>query len=220
MIDFIVLDLDDTIYPEFDYVKSGFFEIVKHYVHSQEEQSAHFLEMVEVYQSGSNAILYLFEKLGMDQSNLNKALEIYRNHPPSIELPATSKSFFNQIRTKGIRTGLITDGRSVTQRNKLKALGIEDQFDLMVISEEFGSEKPSRANYSIFEKEYPTSNFCYVGDNTKKDFISPSQMGWSTFCVRDSGKNIHNQRLEFLPEETILVDNLVNVMNYVCREEK
>ena len=62
--------------------------------------------------------------------------------------------YFLHLRRKNIRLGIISDGRSRTQRNKLRALGL-DWIEDVVISEEFGSEKPCEANYLYFEKKYP-----------------------------------------------------------------
>lgn len=55
------------------------------------------------------------------------------------------------LKQKGYKLGLITDGFSITQGNKLKALDIENLFDIIVISEEFGSKKPDLRNYELFE---------------------------------------------------------------------
>ena len=96
--------------------------------------------------------------------------------------------------------GIITDGRSVTQRNKIEALGLEDTFDDIIISEEFGSSKPSEENYLYFEKKYGNSNFTYIGDNTVKDFVTPNSLGWNTLCLLDDGNNIHKQNLDLNPD--------------------
>ena len=104
----------------------------------------------------------------------------------------------NTLKEDGCILGLISDGRSVQQRNKFNALGLNRWINNndVVISEEFGSEKPSLANYEYFMKRYPNAEFTYVGDNPKKDFFAPNQLGWNTVCLLDNGENIHKQTFE------------------------
>ena len=62
--------------------------------------------------------------------------------------------------------GIITDGYSIPQRNKFCALQL-DRFikeDDLIISEEFGTEKPSKKNYLFFQHKYVNADFVYVGD--------------------------------------------------------
>ena len=103
------------------------------------------------------------------------------------------------LKNQGVRIGLITDGCSVQQRNKIEALGLRrwiEEEDI-IISEEFGSGKPALANFEYFMKRYPECHdFTYVGDNLKKDFIAPNALGWQTVCLKDDGRNIHRQRVD------------------------
>ena len=61
-----------------------------------------------------------------------------------------TKHLLDVLKEKNIPAGLITDGRSVTQRNKLKSLGLLNYFKEVIISEEFGSEKPGLKELSFF----------------------------------------------------------------------
>jgi putative hydrolase of the HAD superfamily len=96
--------------------------------------------------------------------------------------------------------GILTDGRSLTQRNKIAALGLEAWINDIVISEEFGSAKPDERNYRHFEQRFPTAQYVYVGNDVAKDFIAPNRLGWLTVCVRDNGGHIHPQDTSRLAE--------------------
>jgi putative hydrolase of the HAD superfamily len=209
--DFIVLDLDDTIYPEQDFVKSGFNYLAYHYSCNYEVDNLTEL-MLREWKQGGDAISYLFETLKIENPPIQEALSIYRTHLPKIKLDSLTFSFFEQLDILKVRLGLISDGRSITQRNKLRALGIESKFDKIVISEEFGSEKPNIRNFEVFISEYPDSNFCYIGDNTNKDFDSPDKLGWYTFCLISSGHNIHFQDFSNLPSRTKKISKLSDVL--------
>ena len=151
--------------------------------------------MLLAYKEGQNAFERLNAFLGINLP-ISQYLQIYRMHKPNIRLSKSAVSALNSLKSPECIIGLITDGRSVQQRNKVEALGlnrwiIDEDF---LISEEFGSEKPTSANYEYFMKRYPESDeFMYVGDNLKKDFIAPNALGWQTVCLKDDGRNIHKQ---------------------------
>jgi len=46
------------------------------------------------------------------------------------------------IRKEGYRIGIIANGDNAGARNIIKATGLQDYFDAMIISEEVGIEKP------------------------------------------------------------------------------
>ena len=122
----------------------------------------------------------------------------------------------NELKHRGITLGLITDGRSISQRNKIKALGLDRWFDNenIIISEETQSEKIEEPNFRHFVKKYRGAEFTYVGDNPKKDFIVPNRLGWKTVMLKDDGRNIHKQEAvpaENLPQITITgIDELLD----------
>ena len=53
----------------------------------------------------------------------------------------------------------------------------------------------------------PKKCYTYIGDNIIKDFISPNALGWRTICLKDDGRNIHQQDFglaeEYLPKITV-----------------
>jgi putative hydrolase of the HAD superfamily len=63
------------------------------------------------------------------------------------------------LKANGYKLGLITDGRSIQQRN-IKALNIEKYFEYILISEEFGTETP----LIFFVELFGESSFFYVAD--------------------------------------------------------
>lgn len=190
---FFIFDLDDTLYPEMDYLASAYKEIA---AFLEKFLGRNILqEMLEMYHAKKN----VFEWLVSEYSNfiptlsLPLLLRMYREHEPDLRLANDVRNFLDSLAANGIPAGLITDGRSVSQRNKLKALGLADYFKDIIISEEFGSEKPDPRNYEYFVSKYPNASFCFVGDNLKKDFIVPHRLQWLTICIKDAGKNIHRQ---------------------------
>lgn len=190
-----VFDLDDTLYSERDFEKSGiefvynFFEI-KH------------IDLGSILKNRKNWVAQIINGSN-NQITSQMVLDIYRNHLPTIQLYKDSKIFLEKLRSQGNEMSLITDGRSITQRNKLRALGIESYFKNIVISEEVNSEKPSEYNFrKVMNNKHP-GNYIYIADNPNKDFITPNKLGWTSICLLDRGQNVHKQNFnissEFLP---------------------
>ncbi|MGZ5190297.1 MAG: HAD family hydrolase [Flavisolibacter sp.] len=190
---FFVFDLDDTIFQEIDYLKSGYLSIstkLREFIDADI-----FPEMMEKYQNKENVFEWIVKhhQGSIPHLSMHWLLKEYREHLPTIDLSGRNAAFLQQLRQLNVPMGLITDGRSITQRNKLKALGIEGYFTDIIISEEFGSVKPDQRNYLYFEHKYPGMHFYFLGDNTTKDFIVPKQLGWTTICIKNSGNHIHTQ---------------------------
>lgn len=198
----ICFDLDDTLYKEIDFLKSAYKEIATVAGHPDAVQ-----QMLDWYYAKENAFQKLIDTYGLSIT-VADCLNIYRNHYPDISLDDGVKGYLIDLKEAGAKLGLISDGRSLTQRNKIKALGLEALFDIEVISEEFGSEKPNKRNYQVVMDRFPErKRFLYVGDNPKKDFFAPNQLGWMTFCLKNDERNIHQQVFtipkEYLPHYVI-----------------
>ena len=209
----VCFDLDDTLYKEIDFLKSAYQEIAGYAAGQCTGCSDSvtilalkaYNRMLDAYSGGRNAFEELNNFLGISLP-ASDYLQIYRNHKPKVELSEDAVRTLDCLKEQGARMGVITDGRSVQQRNKVEALGLGrwmEQEDI-VISEEFGSEKPNLANYTYFMKRYPQCHdFTYVGDNLKKDFIAPNRLGWHTVCLKDDGRNIHKQQVEIAEREAL-----------------
>ncbi len=199
----IIFDLDDTLYKEVSFVKSGFRAIAKSL-----GVPACADELLSSWAKGENAFERLLQKYSL-HFTVAELLKIYREHYPEIELDSSTILTLDTLVANGKVLGIITDGRSQTQRNKIKALGLTRWIsdDNIIISEEFGSIKPDARNYQYFMTKYPGKTYSYIGDNTLKDFIAPKVLGWQTICVKDNGQNIHPQNFdvseEYLPIITI-----------------
>ena len=190
-----VFDLDDTLYSERDFEKSGIEFVYKNF-------NIEHIELETILNNRKNWIEKIIDGSN-NQITLQMVLDIYRNHFPTIQLYNDAKVFLEKLHSQGIEMSLITDGRSITQRNKLRALGIETFFKNIVISEEVNSEKPSEYNFRMVMDNKIAENYIYIADNPKKDFITPNKLGWTSVCLLDRGQNVHKQNFnissEYLP---------------------
>lgn len=185
-----VFDLDDTLYQEYSFLESSFRSISSYYVNFD---SCIFEKMIDQYAHQKDVFSFLLDSWPEVISSKQDLIQLYRNHVPKIELFPGVWDFLSKIKTINSKIGLLTDGRSITQRNKIDALGLNGFFDKVIISEEFGTAKPDMSNYIAFSELNPEGNFFYFGDNLSKDFVTPNSLGWETICILDNGKNIHKQ---------------------------
>lgn len=208
---FFIFDFDDTLFSEVDFLKSAYRHIASKLPVST--NGSIYEEMLRRYEKKENVFKWLADQYLeiMPPVTVEWLLKEYREHLPVIKLSVETGLFLKKLADLSIPAGLITDGRSITQRNKLKALGLENYFADIIISEEFGSEKPDERNYLYFSSKYPGREFYFFGDNTKKDFIVPARLGWSTVCLKDAGTNIHKQDLNTQPVPDFIIGSFKEV---------
>jgi len=192
MITTVVFDLDDTLYDEIDYCRSGFAAVADYLGAIPDNPSSEsiFEALWQQFTAGNRTRTFnaALEKLGLPcQDNLIEELvSVYRNHKPTITLPAESRETLHKLSRKYI-LGLLTDGYLPAQRLKVEALGIEQFFRCIIYTEQLGREfwKPSPAGFqklldSIGQRP---ENMVYVADNALKDFIAPNRLGAVTIQI-------------------------------------
>jgi len=190
----VVFDLDDTLYGELDYVHSA-FDFVGQLVAQLYGLTASATELRRLHADGDPAPLQTY---WLDQALPAEALAdciaAMRAHRPNITLRDGAKALIGALDSSGIHWCILTDGRSVTQRQKIMALGLDRKASGIYISQERGVAKPAPAAFTQIEHDFSDIvQFFYVADNPAKDFSSPNELGWMTIMLRDNGSNIHKQ---------------------------
>lgn len=197
----VVFDLDDTLYPEADYVDSGV-----RYVCAQIE----VLYGQEIYMNVKKALerdprvdwlAFACEHARLPSTAKDSLLWMYRLHIPEIRLSTSCKEALKTIRSATRAIAVLTDGRSVTQRLKLKALGVSDW--PAYISEDYGAPKPSPDRFKAVQEDYPAQHYVYIADNVQKDFLGCNPLGWIGIGMRANDRNLHSQVSEGLPESAL-----------------
>jgi len=176
----IVFDLDDTLYDEIDFVKSGFKEVAKYL--ADEKYNDFMIDLF--YKEGSGKIFdRLIKKFNLDV-NLQKLIEIYKFHYPNIFLPKESKELLDF--SKSFKTALISDGHYIMQKNKYKKLKLQNYINFPIFTDFFHTKKPDVIPFKMVMDKYKTEKkFIYVSDNPKKDFIAPNKLGWITIRFKN-----------------------------------
>ena len=136
----LVLDLDDTLYSELNYLKSAYHRIASEL---SDNNSQLYELMLSKYINSEDVFSFLVTEYNVE---LQYLLDLYRYHIPNIQLYPNVDKVLNYFSENG-EIAIVTDGRSKTQRNKIRALGLMHILTTIVISEELKTEKPCRSNF-------------------------------------------------------------------------
>lgn len=192
-VDGVVFDLDDTLYSEKEYVRSGYCAVAAAF-----PQIEHMVEKLwGAFEQKLPAIDVVLAAEGLNTlEHKAAALAIYRTHQPKIVLYPGVRDLLQRLK-KTKRLGMITDGRSEGQRAKLSALGIESLFDKVIITDELGGteyRKPNEKAFRVMQQALgmPFERMVYIGDNTKKDFIAPEKLGMQTIWFANT-EGLYNE---------------------------
>lgn len=183
----VIFDLDDTLYSEKEYVKSGYHEVSMLLPMISDAE----MKLWSAFENHQNAIDTVLGDAGVYSADLKrKCLNAYRfQSNPDIHLYEGVEEMLAELR-KTLKIGIITDGRPEGQRAKVKALGLQGKVDEIIITDELGGveyRKPcERAFVLMHEKlDAPFNQMVYVGDNTKKDFIAPDKLGMRSIWFKN-----------------------------------
>ena len=112
---------------------------------------------------------------------------VYREHAPAIRPHVETVPVLAELRARGHRLALLSDGWADVQRRKLAALGLAELFEEVVITDELGREawKPSTVGFErILTAQGVTGEAAiYVSDNPHKDFAGPHRLGMRTVRI-------------------------------------
>lgn len=181
----VIFDLDDTLYSEKDYVQSG-YQAVAAYLNDDEAAE----KLWAYFEQGLPAIdAYLKETNQMDRKV--DCLQVYREHIPDIKPYNGVFEIISEMKEKGIKVGIITDGRVDGQKKKLAALGLDTLVDDIIITDALGGvqfRKPNDISFRIMQNKWriPFEQLIYVGDNPNKDFQAPKQLGMKAVYFHNS----------------------------------
>jgi len=197
MITTVIFDLDDTLYDEIDFCRSGFRAVARSVAALSDycPEDRVFDAIWQCFINGNRRST--FDRalanlgIGFDPSLIARLVEIYRTHVPTLTLPPETRRTLNELQSRHA-LGLLTDGYLPTQRLKVQALGIEHYFKAILYTEELGREywKPSPLGFEKLLQRLSArpEETAYVADNETKDFIAPNQLGMFTVqLTRPSG---------------------------------
>lgn len=191
----LVFDLDDTLYPEASYARSG-LRAAGQWAEQELGLADLGSALVTLFDGGRRGDIFDMGLAALGhpagKATVQRLLDVYRSHAP--ELAPYEDAIWAMVHYGAhVPLGLITDGYANVQQAKVAALGIAGRFRHIVYTDALGGRdfwKPNPAGFETIERAITeASAFVYVADNAAKDFVAPNARGWRTIrVVRPSGE--------------------------------
>lgn len=185
----VVFDLDDTLYPEVEFVHGGYQAVAE--AVRQQHGIEIYEELAELFEGGQRGDLFtpvLRKHLrNVEETYVKTLVEIYRKHEPALHSFPEVESTLRKLKAS-YRLAIISDGILAVQERKLTALGLRHYFDVVIFTGQWGREawKPNTRSYDFVLGSINISGpeSVYVGDNPTKDFYGARIAGMHTIRVR------------------------------------
>jgi putative hydrolase of the HAD superfamily len=129
----------------------------------------------------------------------------------SVPMPHAQETLL-ALQARGIKLGLVTNGKSKVQNEKVDALGLRDFLDLILVSEDVGIKKPDPRIFEIALEhlQLETSQVWMVGDHPVNDVLGARGAGLTGVWLKNANHTwpdaVRGLELELLPE---LLESLI-----------
>lgn len=99
-----------------------------------------------------------------------------------------ARGLLDDLSAKGYRMGIVSNGFKEVQYNKLRSSDIEKYFDVVVLSDEIGINKPDRRffDYAVDKASTQHLNNIIIGDNYSTDIQGGLGAGWKAIWFTNS----------------------------------
>jgi len=186
----LVFDLDDTLYDESQFVRSGFASVSRFLAPalgvSEGNLFARMCLILEKQGRGRVFDAIMAEHNESGAPSVSKCVEVYRDHTPTIELTNEVRECL-RILSKHFPMYLVTDGDPDVQKRKIAALRLDQYFNGFFPTWSYGLEagKPSLSCFNMIRQIENVSwrEITYVGDDPHKDFVSLRMVGARTVRI-------------------------------------
>jgi putative hydrolase of the HAD superfamily len=186
----VLFDLDDTLFDQSTWL-AGAWDAVVAAAAPRVEGRALLAALHDVCAEGSDrgAIIdRALARVGHEDVAVAPLLARFRAHAPARLTPYPGIVDALETLHAQVAVGLVSDGDPTIQRNKLRALGLEIHFDIVVFSDELGRahRKPSPVPLlaALLGLGVDPRDAVFVGDRPDKDVQAAAATGMRAIRVR------------------------------------
>lgn len=224
----LIFDLDDTLYDLADPFYKAHKEIFPDYPELDCNQlflmsRVHADEILHKEREGlipREETLYLriqrtYADAGIlpEKEVINAFQEQYRYYQKHISLPEEIACLLDRCKELEIPMYILSNGKSIEQRNKIRALGLERWFHEkeIFVTEEIGYLKPHIRAFKGVEEatDAAPENIWYVGDTYAADVIGAKNAGWKVIWYN------HRKRTVAENIADVTVENAKELLNTI-----
>ncbi len=122
-------------------------------------------------------------------------------HHNAVSFPETVP-MLEELKNKGFKTALITNGYHFLQNRKIDMLGLREAFDEIIVSEDVAIHKPDKRIFLVMAGKLgiEADEMIYVGDNPVNDIEGASSAGCKTIWMKCKSPLIE---CKIPPDETV-----------------
>jgi len=183
----LIFDLDDTLYAERQFVRSGFrvvaADVEARFGVARREARA---TLVGALRRGNRrrALQELCERHLLPVGIVPDLVDTIRAHTPDLSLPDSTVALLQAAREAGWSLGIVTNGFPAIQARKVAALGLRERVDAVIFAHECGAGlgKPERAGFdaALAALGMPANLAVFVGDDLRCDVLGARRAGIRT----------------------------------------
>jgi len=197
----LIFDLDDTLYPERQFIRSGFRAVALRVEQSHGVPAAAALAtLLGALRRGNraHALQAMCAAHGLPSSLVPELVEVIRAHAPSLRLPPESRDTLVTARLRGWRLGVLTNGLPVVQMRKTAALGLSALVDEIVYAQDWGSGrgKPEPEPFEVVLERLGVhaGMSVFVGDDPWCDIFGARRARLRTLLVCRTAAQLNRAR--------------------------
>lgn len=213
MIKAVIFDLDDTLY-DYKALERAALKCVEELVRerlgvSEEQCEKAFMQARQVTKeklgetAASHSRMLYFQKTleYLDIRPLYLVLEMYETYwgffLDNMALYPGVRELLEALHEKYIRVAVCTDLLAHIQHRKLRRLGMIDDVDCLVTSEEAGVEKPAPEIFKLcLEKlRLPADEVCFVGNSLERDVKGSMAVGMQAVWLRQTDEVLCDEKV-------------------------
>ncbi len=194
----VIFDLDHTLFDRYKTLSSiinsgkaytifkeeiGKEKIKEKWIYADKNFCTISWDLVYDYMKKEDILKESIEKEGFFKNHI---VPLYENvaEPYDFAIPT-----LKELKKRGYKIGLITNGSHYLQMKKLEMLNMVDCFDEIIISKDLNTDKPDRLLFDEMARrlDLPANEMLYVGDNPLNDVDASRKAGYTPVWVKTTG---------------------------------
>lgn len=187
----IIFDLDNTLLDRTKTFSQFTKKLLQHYDNHLEKAEGLYDTIIDLDQDGYRDKQELFTQLidefpWKERPTLQELMEFYEaQYVNSAILMEHANTVLSFLRGK-YKTALVTNGRTIIQYGKIDHLGIRDEFDAILVSEEVKVKKPDPSifNMALERLQLSPEQCIYIGDHPVNDVEGAAAIGMHTIWIK------------------------------------